>query len=109
MEASAAATEELTGKLDNLSRAYIEKLAGSSLVDPSDLWRYGTEPADMLDENGLPDAERVTAAADSITSERPHLAVTRSPKPDPSQGSHYTPRAGSADPFADFLGKALNR
>lgn len=104
---AATNAEALTGKMADLSKAFIEKLAGSDLVDPADLWRYGADPASMLTEDGLPDPEKVQEAVKAITVERPHLSRPRTPRPDPSQGARGIAPTTSKDPFGDALNKAL--
>ncbi|MCQ1999541.1 hypothetical protein [Arthrobacter zhaoxinii] len=102
-----ATTEGLTGKLNTLSKAFIEQLAGGYLLDAADLWRHGADPADMLTEDGLPDPEKVQEATSAILAERPHLAAPRTPRPDLSQGAHGFTMVGSGDPFGDALNRAL--
>ena len=93
-----AERDTLTGQVDGLRRQLVDNLTGSSLVDPADLWRHGTELADLLDEDGKIDAGKVTEAVAAVIAERPHLAAPRIPRPDPSQGARGTEMRGG-DPW----------
>jgi hypothetical protein len=62
----------LQGRIDDMNRAEAERLAGTHLADGKDLWLTGTTVADLLDDDGRLSAEKVTAAAQSITTDRPH-------------------------------------
>ncbi len=60
------------------------------LADPADLLDL-TDPATLLDDDGLPNAAAIRAAADSLVAAKPHLAVR--PRGDIDQGSQGHPVA----------------
>jgi hypothetical protein len=71
-------------KSDALAQRLVTSLAAGTgrLADPSDL-PYSVA---LLDDDGLPDAEKVTAAVDELLARKPHLASTR-PVGDVGQGA----------------------
>lgn len=60
---------------DALASRLVTSLAAGTgrLADPSDL-PYSD---DLLDDDGLPDAEKVAAAVDDLLTRKPHLSSTR--------------------------------
>ena len=82
-EASAAA---LTQRLEVLQAREVERIASKHLSAPADLLTLGgVTMADLLDEDGDVDAERVTALAVEVLGARPGLKPV-APARDPSQG-----------------------
>ena len=63
----------------------------TSLEDPSDLLLHRAE-ADLLDDDGMPDVDRIAEAARELDSQRPHLARRR-PSGDVDQGARSEPEA----------------
>lgn len=57
--------DTLSERVTALQRAEIERIAGTKLEKPAGLWASGVELADLLDENGDVDVEKVTAAAET--------------------------------------------
>jgi len=78
-----AATRQRAKRADSLAARLVTAHAAATgrLADPDDL---PYDPA-LLDEDGLPDPERVTAAVDDLLNRKPHLA-SRTPRGDISQG-----------------------
>ena len=74
--AETAATEAGT-HLGNMRRAEVERLAGSELIDPADLWTAHPEVDGFLTDDGTIDAAKVTEAAQAITTAKPHLAAEK--------------------------------
>ncbi len=58
----------------------LRSAAESVLADPGDLLLHA-ERADLVDEDGFPDADRIVEAAQQLASERPHLASRRPSRP----------------------------
>ncbi|MEJ7765030.1 MAG: WhiB family transcriptional regulator [Acidimicrobiales bacterium] len=56
------------------------------LADPSDLTAY-VSAADLVDDDGNPDAGKITAAATELASRKPHLAPRLGPTGDVDQGA----------------------
>jgi hypothetical protein len=67
-----AERDTLTERLTTLQRSEAERLAAAALTDGADLWREGTELADLLDDDGNIDPDKVTAAATSVSHAHPH-------------------------------------
>lgn len=104
LRSAEAERDALTGQLDVLRRAEAERLAETAaraLHRGDDLWTAGTEVADLLGEDGRVDPERVAEAVASVAEQRPHLLVSRSPRPDLSQGAHGDER--NANTWAGLL------
>ena len=80
--------DTLAGRLAGMQRAEAERIAGAGLSRASDLWIDGRDVAELLDDDGNIDPEKVTAEVTSVLDGRPGLAVPARPRPrpDPSQG-----------------------
>ncbi len=80
------------GRVDELHRRLVEttirSAAADHLADPADLLMF-TDEADVLDEDGYPDADRIVTAARALVAQRPHLARRR-PHGDIGQGATRT-------------------
>lgn len=80
-----AERDALTERLTGLQRAEAERLAGEHIVKGAALWATGIDVADVLDEAGQVDPEKVAAfsaqARDSLGVEAPR----RRPRPNPAQ------------------------
>ncbi len=80
------------GRADELHRRLVEttirSVAADHLADPVDLLMFSDE-ADLLDEDGFPDADKIVAAAKALVTRRPHLARRR-PHGDIGQGATRT-------------------
>lgn len=72
--------------VEALQRTEAERIAGESIQKPGGLWASGITVADLLDDGGTVDPEKVAAAVQHAT-ETLGLAPTRTgPRPDPNQG-----------------------
>lgn len=90
-----AERDALAEKVTALQRAEVERHA-AHLTRPDAIWAAGLELADVLDEDGNVDPERVTTA---ITDAADRLGLARAPgtpAPDPTQGAHGTPARANA-------------
>ena len=73
-----AERDRLAGVVESMQRAEAERLvtaveAGySPLAEGSDLWRGGVELAELLDDGGNLDREKLNAARDRVAAEHPH-------------------------------------
>lgn len=76
-----AERDALAERLSTLQRREVERLAGAKMAEGGDIWLSGTELADLLDEDGNVDAERVTEAASGIVASKPHWAAKPVPQP----------------------------
>lgn len=98
-ELRAAETERdaLRGQLETMRRAEVARIATTGdtdapkLIDPTDLFAPDHDLAELLDDDGHVDPERVRAVIVERTERRPHLradlARPRAPRPNPAQGS----------------------
>jgi hypothetical protein len=84
-EASQAAAARTERALHALWEARRDAATRDLLADPTDL--DGT--LDMLDDDGLPDSDRIRAAAEALVAAKPHLA-SRRPAGDIDQGARGT-------------------
>jgi hypothetical protein len=80
----------------------VQRVAGTVLANGADLLEVGgIALPDLLDDDGRPDVEKIEGAARALLAERPYLAGTRAPRPDPSQGAK--PAASSTLGWSDVL------
>lgn len=76
-----AERDALAERLNTLQRREVERLAGAKMAQGDDIWLSGTELADLLDEDGNVDAQRVTETASGIVAGKPHWAAKPVPQP----------------------------
>lgn len=96
-----AERDTLRGQLEALQRVAVEQVAGKHLRKPAGLWASGVTPAELLDDHGIVDPEKVAtaarAAADTLGLSRPvggnHV---------PREGHNPRPSSG-ASRFEDAL------
>ncbi|MFC0359523.1 hypothetical protein ACFFHC_06915 [Kytococcus schroeteri] len=81
-----AERDALAGRVEALQRAEAERMAAEHMSKPNALWAAGTDLADLLNEDGTVDAERVSQAASKAISALGLVPVRRAPKPDAAQG-----------------------
>lgn len=93
LRAEAAGYRTRAGRADELQRRLVEttirSAAAAHLADPGDLLVFG-DGADLLDDDGYPDADRIETAARTLAQARPHLAPRR-PSGDIGQGATAPP------------------
>jgi hypothetical protein len=84
-----AERDSIAGRLTGYQRKEAERLAAAGLSKASDLWLDGLDVAELLDDDGQVDADRVTAQVAAVLDGRPQLAAVQPVKvrPDRSQGS----------------------
>lgn len=83
-----AERDTLRSTVETLQRAEAERL--SSLDKPAALWAAGTTLADVLDDDGTVDPEKVKAAADAAADALGAAPRSGTPRPDRTQGGHGT-------------------
>jgi hypothetical protein len=97
--------DRLAGNLEAMQRAEVERLAADglrALGDGGDLWRAGTELADVLDpDTGAVDPVRVDTARAAVLDQHPHWAASV-----PSFDGGARQSVPSTPDFADTLRKA---
>lgn len=94
---------EMQGRLAELQRAEVERIAGETLSQGSDLLGIsGHELSAYLTEGGGVDAAKVAEAAAELLSTRPGLRKT-SPAFDPTQGSGGNASGKSQPGWGDLL------
>lgn len=83
------------GRADELHRRLVDttvrSAAADHLADPGDILVFADE-ADLLDDDGYPDPDKIVNAARALATARPHLAPRR-PRGDIGQGA-TAPAAG---------------
>lgn len=94
--------DALRTRVETMQRAEAERLAEKVLADPADMWRNGTQLADLLGEDGNLDAGKLTAAAEALAATRPHYRRT-SPAAAPiaGVGAGKIPTGDDKPTFAD--------
>ena len=81
----------LTARIEQLQQREVEQIAAAHLSAPADLLTLGgVTLADLLDDDGNVDADKVTAVAADVLGTRPGLRPNQ-PAIDPSQGSGGNP------------------
>ncbi len=69
--------EERVAKLrERVLRSEVHEHARGVLADPADLLAFA-DPADLVDHDGEPDAEKIKAKVDELVESKPHLAARR--------------------------------
>lgn len=102
-----AGYRERAGRSDELGTRLLTATVaahGGALADPGDLLHFGS-PADLMGEDGYPDPERITAAAEALVTARPHLA-TRRVSGDAGQGARGSVPKAAPDLAAILRGAA---
>ena len=90
-------------RADKATAALVDAYAASAglLADPSDLARYA-DPGDLVDDDGVPDADRIREAVQTLVTERPHLRTRRPAEgTDVGQGARNT--TGGAFDVSDVM------
>lgn len=84
-----AETERDTARqtVDASQRVLVEHLAGIARVRPAALWASGVTLDQLRDDTGNIDPAKVTEAAEAAAR---NLGLSRTPRPDPSQGGRAT-------------------
>jgi len=67
----AAERDHLAARMEAMQRAEVERLAGTMLADPADLW-HGTSLDELLDDNGDIAVTKLNAAAVELLRTHPH-------------------------------------
>ena len=79
-----AERDALSGRVEAAQRALVDHVASTAgRIQPAALWASGAKLADLLDADGNVDPAAVTVACDTAART---LGLSRTPKPDPSQG-----------------------
>lgn len=93
-------------RITSLQRKLIDQHTGPHLHDADDFWKFAeTELEDLLDDDGLPDLNKVDETLETLLEERRYLKNLRVPQPDPSAGAKGTPAPRPT--VEDFLQQRL--
>lgn len=95
--------DSLRDRLTALQRTEVERLATTdrdALARADDLWLAGTDLADLLDEDGQVDPDKVRQTVATITADRPHW---RSTGPVPSFDGGVRAAPASSPSWAEAL------
>lgn len=88
-EALEVANGRVSALSDRLLAVEIASATSTILADPADLSTFA-EAADLTGEDGLPDRDKIVAAANDLVARKPHLA-SRRPAGDVDQGARGRP------------------
>ena len=88
--------DQLAQRLTTLQRGEAERLAADQLADAADLWRDGLDLAELLDDDGHLDPDKVTAAAESTLRTHPHWKKAARRTPAPGAGGGL--KSGASNP-----------
>jgi len=92
-------------RVERLLTREAERVASTSLSQPSDLWLTGTHVADLLTDDGADvDPAKITAIIDGLVAQRPGLR--KQPEPRPLSGIHGV---GGQIPERSTLADAMRR
>lgn len=97
-----AERDTLRGRVDAADRREVERIAGESMQNASDLW-LTTNISDLRDEEGEIDRERVSERVEQLLSERSHWRKTSSVPTNFSSGVRQPIRRNAS------LGEAFKR
>ena len=86
-----AERDRLADRLQTMQRAEAERLAGEHLTKGAALWIGGTELADVLDDDGLVDSDKVAARAEEV---REEFGIRK-----PRSGLYVPAEGYNPDPF----------
>lgn len=94
-------------RINSLQRKLIDQHTGPHLHNADDFWKFAdVELADLLDDEGLPNIQKVDEALNAMLEERAYLKNLRVPQPDPSAGPSGNPGA-QTDSVESFLKERL--
>jgi len=82
--------EALGARVEAMQRTDVERLAATDLQTPADLWLTGPDLADLLDEAGDVDPEKVKTTVAAVLEQRPGWARPDGP-PSFDGGARTTP------------------
>ena len=77
--------DQLRTRVDAQDRREVERIAADKLANPSDLW-LTTQLADLRDEDGELDSEKIGERVDQLVTDRPHWRKSNGPPPNFSSG-----------------------
>lgn len=94
--------DALAEQVEGLRRAAAEEIAARSggMHKPSALWLGGATPADLLDDDGAIDREKVIATADAVATE---FGITRRPRINHVPGEGANPRPSGTQGMVDAV------
>jgi predicted RNase H-like nuclease (RuvC/YqgF family) len=93
-------------RITSLQRKLIDQHTGAQLHDADDFWKFTeTDLDELLDDDGLPDMEKVDEKLTALLEQRTYLKNLNVPKPDPSAGAKGTPAPRPT--VEDFLQQRL--
>jgi hypothetical protein len=93
---------QLTERIGRMQRAEVERMA-AQLHDPADLWTTGVDLAELLNEDGQVDPERVAVAVAVLADSRPYLLKPPPRVPSFGQGRRPLVDSGSGTSWGSLL------
>jgi hypothetical protein len=79
-----AQRDALTERLAVMQRREAERLASEHLADAADVWRDGLDVAELLDDDGNVDADKVAERAAAVAAAHPHWRTRPAAKRNPA-------------------------
>jgi hypothetical protein len=77
-----AERDKLIARVEAMQRNEIQRLAADKLADPADVWRDGATVADILDDDGNIDHDKVSGLVGGLVETHPHWAASvKTPTP----------------------------
>lgn len=105
LRAAEAERDAVAGRLEVMQRGEAERLAASKLADPQDLWRDGAQLADVVDDSGRIDADKLNGLIGTVLEAHKHWARMTHPAAAPASevtaNGRVTSGTGAADSFED--------
>jgi hypothetical protein len=71
--------EAAVTRLEAVRHNEIQRVAADHLVDPADIWSAPADLDALTDEYGVVDVAKVTAAAEALLADKPHLGTNYRP------------------------------
>lgn len=81
-----AERDALAQRVEAMQRGEVERLAGSRLADPADIWRDGATVTDLLGDDGSIDNTKVDGLLDGLVKSHSHWAATPAAQTPPRGG-----------------------
>ncbi len=105
LRAVEAERDALAARVAAFTRAEVERHAAARLADPDDLFSLGrVEVADLFDDEGLVDVDKVEQAVTDLLERKPRLAADYQPDAEGFDGGARQSVSGSPPSWSSVLG-----
>lgn len=72
-----AERDTLRQRVETLQRREVERMVAGRLAVPNDIWRFGVELPELLDDDSDVSEDKVREAVDALAAERPNLTARK--------------------------------